>query len=100
MDDKENLLTGEERELRKTVPKHVNEVTEGKPLGLLRRLLKEAGFADRGVGTITRRSLSVTGVELNSLCIPRSIVQRNSPLRGLITRLYGLASTWCAWIPD
>ena len=69
--DTKKLLADEERELRKTMPEHVNEVTEGKPLCLFRRLLEETGFADMEVCTIMERGVSLTGVEPDSPLYPK-----------------------------
>lgn len=45
---KKDLMV-EERELRKTMPEHVNQVTKMKPLKLFRELLEQTAFQDMNV---------------------------------------------------
>ena len=56
-------LQGQEIELRQNMPKHVEQVTKGKPLCLFRRLLEESGFPDMEVCNIMENGVSLTGEE-------------------------------------
>ena len=64
--EKKKALMGEEAELRKGLPKHVNEVTRGKSLRLFRVLLEETGFEDVTVCDMMEQGVSLTGVEPES----------------------------------
>ena len=59
-------LLEDERMLRKTLPRHVNEVTAGKPLKLFRHLLEESNFPDMQVCDIMEHGVPLTGVEPES----------------------------------
>ena len=64
--EKKKALMGEEAELRKGLPKHVNEVTRDKSLRLFRVLLEESGFEDMTVCDMMEQGVSLTGVEPES----------------------------------
>ena len=59
-------LAGREIELRKTMPTHVDRVTQGKPLCLLRKLLEETQFPDMEVCDIMEQGVPLTGAEPES----------------------------------
>ena len=59
-------LLEDERMLRKTLPRHVNEVTAGKPLKLFRHLLEESNFPDMQGCDIMEQGVPLTGVEPES----------------------------------
>ena len=65
LDWKKRLLE-DERTMRKTLPRHVNEVTAGKPLKLFRHLLEETHFPDMQVCDIMEQGAPLTGVEPES----------------------------------
>ena len=64
--EKKKALMGEEEDLRKGLPEHVNEVTRGKSLRLFRVLLEETGFEDMTVCDMMEQGVSLTGVEPES----------------------------------
>ena len=64
--EKKKALMGEEAELRRGMPKHVNEVTSGKSLRLFRVLLEESGFEDMTVCDMMEQGVSLTGSEPES----------------------------------
>eukprot|EP00435_Cladocopium_sp_Y103_P068420 s303_g31.t1 len=59
-------LDKEEERLRNTMPRHVERVTQGKPLCLFRRLLEETKFPDMEVCNIMERGVPLTGEEPSS----------------------------------
>ena len=61
--DTKRALAGHETELRKTMPDHVDKVTQGKPLCLFRKLLEEANFPDMEVCNIMENGVPLTGEE-------------------------------------
>eukprot|EP00435_Cladocopium_sp_Y103_P047305 s818_g13.t2 len=64
--DTKKALAGQESELRKTMPRHVEKVTQGKPLCLFRRLLEETAFPDMEVCKIMEHGVCLTGEEPES----------------------------------
>ena len=64
--DTRKRLAMQEEDLRRSLPKHVNEVTAGKPLCLFRKLLEETNFPDMEVCNIMERGAALTGVEPDS----------------------------------
>ena len=61
--DTKRALAFQETELRKTMPDHVDKVTQGKPLCLFRKLLEEANFPDMEVCNIMENGVPLTGEE-------------------------------------
>ena len=64
--DTRKALAPQEENLRRNMPKHVNEVTADKPLGLFRKFLEETGFPDMEVCNIMERGAALTGIEPDS----------------------------------